>query len=274
MSGSIHGGIMRFDRHKPRKGAATNFTTATRLLLDILNPDAPVTLRDRIGELRPGEWQEFIALAGMQQVRPLVHFNMKNSHVLEMAPREIQLELHESYLSNMARNLRLYHDLKQISFWLRDAGIPLIALKGAHLARDVYSNIALREMLDLDILVPRAQLVKASEVMASRGYHPYCDDCQDMEEWVKSNRHLVGLEKGRTTWSSCTGIWKSRQNGRSGNSGKGRRFQLRGSRHPLAFPRRSLTPSVPPRVLSTSILHRVAATAGYPPRDRPFRAEG
>ena len=187
---------MRFSRQNLRDRLVTSFNGPTRLVLELLRLDAPVLLRDRLHDLRPDEWQEFIALTRMQQVRPLIYFNLKSSGLLEAVPPELLLELHDSYLANLARNLQLYYDLKQISLWLREVGIPVIALKGAHLARCVYSNIALREMLDLDILVPRRHLVQAYQVIANQGYHPYTDACEDMEEWAKSNQHLVGLEKG------------------------------------------------------------------------------
>jgi hypothetical protein len=56
---------------------------------------------------------------------------------------------------------------------LRSAHIPALWLKGAVLARTVYSEPTLRPMSDLDVLVPYAQREQALEVVRHLGYDFY-----------------------------------------------------------------------------------------------------
>lgn len=54
----------------------------------------------------------------------------------------------------------------------RAQGIPVIVLKGAYLATAVYKQVALRPMLDIDLLVPRSDLYRAAAVVQQMGYEP------------------------------------------------------------------------------------------------------
>ncbi len=53
-----------------------------------------------------------------------------------------------------------------------NAEIPVILLKGAHLAEAVYKDPAARLMTDLDLMVARQNLDRASDVLARMGYRP------------------------------------------------------------------------------------------------------
>jgi hypothetical protein len=53
---------------------------------------------------------------------------------------------------------------------LGDRGIPVIALKGAHLAEGVYGNLALRPMNDLDLLAKKHDLARVEGTLLEMGY--------------------------------------------------------------------------------------------------------
>lgn len=60
--------------------------------------------------------------------------------------------------------------LREVLAKFREAGIPCIVLKGIALAENVYPNIAVRGMSDVDILIRRDDLFKADEFLFSLGY--------------------------------------------------------------------------------------------------------
>jgi hypothetical protein len=82
-------------------------------------------------------------------------------------------ELRQSYLSTAASNVRIYHELTKVLEILKDEGVHVIVLKGAHLAQIVYGNISLRAMCDVDILVRKNDLSKAQRRLMEEGYYPY-----------------------------------------------------------------------------------------------------
>jgi Uncharacterised nucleotidyltransferase len=69
-------------------------------------------------------------------------------------------------------NLRLTGELLSLLNLFRRYGIRALPLKGPSLAVAVYRNLALRHFNDLDILIPREDMVKARELLIQQGYRP------------------------------------------------------------------------------------------------------
>jgi hypothetical protein len=68
------------------------------------------------------------------------------------------------------QGLRLHQWLGRILRALRDAGVPVIPLKGAFLASQVYGNVGLRQMLDFDLLIHCADLARVEPILLSLDY--------------------------------------------------------------------------------------------------------
>jgi len=89
-------------------------------------------------------------------------------------------------------------DLAQISTALQARSIPLLVLKGAFLAEYVYPDAAMREMGDIDLLVPAEQLKEAAGVLEELGFaahHPYYH-----EDAVSALHHLPGFVNANGTY--------------------------------------------------------------------------
>ena len=69
------------------------------------------------------------------------------------------------------RNLLLAVDLVRTMRLFEREGISAVAYKGPLLALDLYGDLALRPFLDLDILVPPADVEQSARLLASAGYH-------------------------------------------------------------------------------------------------------
>ncbi len=87
-------------------------------------------------------------------------------------PAEVMERLRLLYLQSAGRATRLYHELGKVLGRLRQANIPVIALKGAHLAELVYRNTALRPMNDVDVLVHKDDLIRVEAALLGMGYAP------------------------------------------------------------------------------------------------------
>ncbi|HPE48452.1 MAG TPA: nucleotidyltransferase family protein [Hyphomonas sp.] len=64
----------------------------------------------------------------------------------------------------------LFHDAEKLAAALSDAGIPVMVLKGLHLAQEYYPDPAARPMNDLDLAVPKAHAEAANRVLEGLGY--------------------------------------------------------------------------------------------------------
>jgi hypothetical protein len=117
-------------------------------------------------------WEALMLLSVRHGTAPLLYHRLKEGHREVIMPSEIKNTLRLSYMSNLARNTKIYHELRNVLRCFNTAGIPAILLKGAHLAADVYGDIALRPMTDLDILVKADDLVRAFDILVDEGYSP------------------------------------------------------------------------------------------------------
>ena len=78
-------------------------------------------------------------------------------------------------------NLRYTAELKRIADAMSARGIPLLVLKGMHLAELVYGDISLRPMSDIDLLVPRGQVAAAVEALQELDYGTGADSAAAVE---------------------------------------------------------------------------------------------
>ena len=136
-------------------------------LLDAISPDrfgrTPPPAMDAAG------WDLTVRAAAWHRLGPMLAGHLAGTSV---APPGIMAELDEQYLANAARNLFIAASLRQVLETLGAAEIPAMLLKGAALVETVYPDPALREMLDLDLLVPADRLGAANAALSTIGYRP------------------------------------------------------------------------------------------------------
>jgi hypothetical protein len=121
-------------------------------------------LANRTAKLNATDWESIVQFAVIYSVAPLLYHRIKSVNI----PASMRQKLLKAYLISARRNTRLYSQLSKIIKALQDT--PVIVLKGAHLAQNVYGNIALRPMNDIDILVRKTDLLKAEKNLLEIGY--------------------------------------------------------------------------------------------------------
>lgn len=118
------------------------------------------------------DWDELIRQADRHEITPLFYHRLKTFHPDISIPPGAEGRLRQVYLENTARNIWMYNNLSSVLKILRSENIPVIALKGAHLAELVYGNRALRYMGDLDLLVKQDDLMKVDALLLQMGCVP------------------------------------------------------------------------------------------------------
>jgi hypothetical protein len=109
------------------------------------------------------------------------------------APAGVLEGLRPAYLDVALRNAVFFRHTSRITKELAAEGIPVMLLKGIHLARYVYAEPAMRSMADVDIMVPRARLADAERIFLENGYGP--TPRPDIEEFCSWSNHLAKLIK-------------------------------------------------------------------------------
>jgi hypothetical protein len=130
-------------------------------LLGFLAPAGGPVAAARARDLPPQAWEPILEIALRHGVAPLLHRALQSGAALDELPESVRTRLKEERRATALLNLRKYGEFRRIAQALRERNIPLLALKGLHLADLVYRDISLRPMSDLDILVPRPEVERA-----------------------------------------------------------------------------------------------------------------
>jgi hypothetical protein len=125
--------------------------------------------RSRTLLMAPLRWEPIVRAAEAEGIYPVLYRNLQRLD-FQGVPEEARLALESLYKANAVRNLLLSRESGRILARLGDAGIPTIPLKGLPLAQTLYGDQDLRVCADLDILVPRARVPHALQLLRSQGY--------------------------------------------------------------------------------------------------------
>ena len=168
--------------------------SAMAQLLSLLSNDALSGSAD-MSAWSADVWEGIIELAARQGVSPLLYHRLSNASL----PEPVLSRLRRHYLRTAADNTLRFAAMEEALLAMQKADVSVILLKGAHLAPLVYGNIALRPMVDLDLLVAEGDLQTALEVLAHLGYAPVAS-----EAWMnvghghyslRRDGHLVELHQ-------------------------------------------------------------------------------
>ena len=116
------------------------------------------------------DWEDILEIAERQNLAPLLFFYTRKHSLPSPIPEPIEYRLKLSYLRCMAKGMYLYPELSGILSHFNNSQIPVIVLKGPHLAELVYRDRALRPMSDIDLLVRKRDLKRACDELYDLGY--------------------------------------------------------------------------------------------------------
>ncbi len=116
------------------------------------------------------EWSHLLALLRSEGLNCFAYQRLKDNNLLPLVPLEIVRQLENDFYSNVKHNLLYAQSLADLAAVFKQKNIPLITLKGAFLGEIIYHNIGVRSMYDMDILVPRAEVLAVDTVLRASGY--------------------------------------------------------------------------------------------------------
>jgi hypothetical protein len=89
-----------------------------------------------------------------------------------LVPDSVRAELEDFQRWHLLRTLEIAEELASVTCTLQSHGIPFALFKGAALSIQLYGRLAAREYNDLDLIVQAADVARAGELLAMRGYRP------------------------------------------------------------------------------------------------------
>lgn len=118
------------------------------------------------------DWDHFIELVNLHGVDSLVYHNLEKLQILNILPNRFSAYLKNSFLLNLCRNIQLTRFLEESLGILNNLNIKTVLLKGIALEHTVYGNQGLRQMNDIDVLVPQNEIMLAYNALLSEGFVP------------------------------------------------------------------------------------------------------
>src|SRR5436190_8364667 len=116
------------------------------------------------------DWPRVLRLAERHGLVPLVHHHLASRGTA--VPASVGDELRSRARAVAGQNLMMTGELLRIVDRLESRGIPVIPYKGPALGLVAYGSLALRSFADLDLLIPRADVVEAKRLLLDDGYRP------------------------------------------------------------------------------------------------------
>lgn len=136
------------------------------------------------------DWNIVCQRAQEEGVAPLIYHTLRGQEII---PPEVEEDLRQAYHYTGNYNNLLLSELGIGLQQLAQAGIPCIILKGAALIETLYKNIALRPMVDVDILVKEQDVLKSIELFSELGYTP------EPETWTGTSLEYLHAQSLRKT---------------------------------------------------------------------------
>lgn len=124
-------------------------------------------------------WTYFSNKAKKEGVSGLVYRSLSRiDNTRSIVPKETWKILENCHYTIAVRNNYIYQNLGDVLNSFNQAGIEAIVLKGTFLAEKIYKNIALRPMVDIDLLVHKENLPRIKKELGKLGYRVNRPDYQ------------------------------------------------------------------------------------------------
>lgn len=174
------------------------------------------------------DWDHVVEDAFRHGTASLLFWNLSRLDT-DGIPKATLNQLGNAYNAIARWNLSLSGELLKLLNIFRERGIRALPLKGPALAAAAYGNVSLRIFGDLDILMPREDILKAKDLLQQHGYQPQLHLTASQEiEYLRSHHDykfvrtadgiVVELQWGITQWSftfpfDFDEIWEGREVG-------------------------------------------------------------
>lgn len=140
------------------------------------------------------DWAFLVHMADRHGLIPFLYRHLRGAYS-EAVPRGILEQLGGAFRRNVERSLFLTDELLKILDLFVTHGVEAIPWKGPALAAFLYRDLTLRQFSDLDILIRKADISKAKQLLLRRGYRPQLD--------------LTPLQERAYLWSWCEYVFTS-----------------------------------------------------------------
>ena len=113
-------------------------------------------------------WNNCLQIAHIHAVLP--HFFKAAKPHFDLISKEHQTFLTKLNKEIALENIKLSAELINIVKTLNDQNLPYISIKGPALSQEIYQDITIRQICDLDMLVDETDLLLVADILSNLGY--------------------------------------------------------------------------------------------------------
>lgn len=167
-------------------------------LLLCARPDLAKRQHEELQKLVASEfdWDYFYRLARRHSLVPIVYRQL-GALMKDQVPAEVFQRFKKDYQENAARNLIFVDELTTLLDRFASQGVEAIVFKGPALAMLAYGDLNLRRFVDLDLIVRRADMARAIEVLTQSGYVSSRDLTGEQQSVLLRTQHNLQFTYGR-----------------------------------------------------------------------------
>ena len=133
------------------------------------------------------DWNDLFKFAQKQGISCYLYYSLRQKKSENLIPEDWQRKVNLQLMHYSAGNIKHLQELEEISLAFNKVQIPVIFLKGSHLAFHVYPSPSLRPMGDIDLFVREENVQKAIDTLLASGYR---SNYFTLENLKKHTRHL------------------------------------------------------------------------------------
>ncbi len=118
-------------------------------------------------------WHGLMQAADRHFASTLLYYQLQKKRILHLLPEELKSLLEQIFSLNQQRNRLILSEVNHIASLLNSVGIEPLFLKGcAGLIMEIYDDVGLRIMNDVDFMVDEKELSACVQAMEADGYYP------------------------------------------------------------------------------------------------------
>lgn len=139
-----------------------------------------------------------INMAIKEGLSGLLYKGLKKSGMLETLGHRQRERLQSLYYQTVVFNLNLIHELKKVLHLLNQKGIRVVLLKGISLLKQVYDDIGLRPMVDIDLWILNKDYPELIRTLTIQGYKRgpiYPNIFMSGPTTIDLHSHILGAER-------------------------------------------------------------------------------
>ena len=148
--------------------------------------------------LRCMDLDHLIGTAFDEGLAGVLYKNLTESNLLDILDKRQVETLRSLYHRNVIFNLKLIHDFKEIIHKLNQKKIKVVPLKGIILLKQVYEDIGLRQLTDIDLWIldrNYREIIRTLKVLGYRSDHVYPNTFRRDHTTIDLHSHILGAER-------------------------------------------------------------------------------